>query len=178
MGVPGGAQVQSRSDLPEGHYEFLGRIPGRLPPKRFVIESDGSITWGESAETNGKSASAPATGAEKYEYPFIKWKGKRLLGSAKASGFLTTTYEAGLLKYQIQVQLDTGWLKSAGGVEKAMRRQGLTVELLDADGFKITEFVIPGNVLHEVQDESVMQGKGAVQFPEDLYRRAKDISIR
>jgi len=177
-------QGQTQHDLPPGHYEYLGRTPGRGSVKRFTVDQDGGIHWDSNPETppssDGSSTNAKtsADGFEEYAYPLIKWKGKRLLGSAKADGWLTTTYESGGIKYQITVEVESGLILSNESVIKTAKKKGLTVELLDANLFKIAEIIIPGSVLHETSKPSIVEGRGFIQIPEPLYEKTRNITIR
>jgi len=92
---------------------------------------------------------------------------------------LTTTYEGGLLKYQVTLQLGSaGILKSTDPLEKAARKTGLIVELLDSDSFKLADFTIPGYVLHGTANSSILEGRGSLQMPEFYYKKTRDLVIR
>jgi hypothetical protein len=173
---------QSQSELPPGQYQYLGRT-GKTTPKRFSINSEGIVHWDDTAvetkigETTDTDAKPVVAAAEEYNYPLVKWKAKRLLGTAKAIGWLTSTYESGAVKYQIMIEVESGLIKSNDSVIKIAMKRGLTVELLDAGDFKIAELFIPGTVLHEAK-ESVLEGRGAIQMPEALYEKTRNITIR
>src|SRR5262249_40307587 len=102
------AQGRSVEELPPGHYVYLGPVPGKIRARRFTLDSLGSVQWEgstsnaqPSAETRTGTTDAPPHNAESYNYPVIKWKGKRVGGSARAAALLTTTYEDGMVKYSV-----------------------------------------------------------------------------
>jgi len=173
---------QSQNELPPGQYQYLGRT-GKTTAKRFSINAEGVVHWDDTAvepkvgDTSDADTKPVVAAAEEYNYPLVKWKAKRLLGTAKAIGWLTSTYEAGAVKYQIMVEVESGLIKSNDSVIKIAMKRGLTVELLDAGDFKIAELFIPGTVLHAAK-ESVIEGRGAIQMPEALYEKTRNITIR
>jgi len=173
------ALCQNGNELPPGQYQYLGRT-GDSIPKRFSVTPDGAIHWEEadSAHTAGSSQKTSVEAAEQYDYPLVKWKGKRLQGSAKAIGWLTTTFDRGYLKYQLTLEVEGGLIKSGEGVIKAAIKSGLTVQLLDTNGFRLVDFVIPGYLIHETSKESVAEARGEIPIPEPLYQQARNITIR
>ncbi len=177
------AQGQTQINLPPGYYQYLGQNPGASTARNFFVDADGRIHWdsntadGDASSSSTQSQSTPLVkAADEYNYPLIKWKGRRLLGTAKANGWLTTTYENGAVKYQIHLEAESGILKSEAAT--AAKKRGLTIELLDKEDFKITELLIPGSALHEEHNASELEAKGIIPMPEELYRKTRNITIR
>lgn len=179
------AQEQFSSTLPEGHYVYLGPIPGKLPQRPFTIDSTGAVHWDSVPESVVKADEPPSKPGENSdlnwesrEYPVIKWKPVLVEGSFKAAARLTTTFEYGMVKYQILLGNQKGSFLRGGaeGLYKSAAAQGLAVELLDKNGFKLGEFRIPGNALHLIENR--VQGRGTAVVLEELYSRAYGVNIR
>jgi len=100
---------------------------------------------------------------EKYEYPTIKWRAKPLADTPGAIGQLGTTYESGKMKYKLTVF-------------KAPERRQCKVELLDNQGFKLSQFDVSD--FHRVPGTSeIMEARDSYPCTEEEYKRVADYAI-
>lgn len=108
---------------------------------------------------------------EMYDYPTIKWRAKPLADVPGAIAQLWTTYE------WIDPQHQSGKMNYRLIVYKAPDKRQLEVQLLDSNGFKITQFEaadfhpIPGT-------QDIMEARDSHSCTEEQYKRAGDYSIK
>jgi hypothetical protein len=176
----------SACSLPAGQYVFLGEDPAGAPQKTFRIDSNGAVHWhtstGSTGETSMEQAGKPGENWISNKYPVIKWKGRMVQGGIRAVAELTTSFEYDTVKYQISLGKPRNspfWHKNGiEGIFDAAAAQGLTVEFLDKDGFKLWEFRIPGKVLNLDKHQEVIEGRATAQMPEHLYSKTYDWRVR
>ncbi len=173
--------------LPEGQYLSPGTSQWKSSQNGFSINRSSPIRWIASNEaqseinsTGTKDAGNENVNWQSHNYPVIKWKSRRVQGTLRAGAELITSYEYGMLKYQIILgKLKESSFLGLGTIERIYRAaatQGLVVSLLDKDGFMLAEFRIPGNVL--LLDEDIIEGRSATPLPEEFYSKVRDWRIR
>jgi hypothetical protein len=107
---------------------------------------------------------------ESYEYPLIKWKPKSLADVPNAIAQLHTTYEwtdpthkSGIMKYRLTMF-------------KAMEKTQCELQLLDNNGFKITQFVVSD--FHKIPNApDIMEARDSQACTEEEYKKIGDYSI-
>jgi hypothetical protein len=110
-----------------------------------------------------------------YNYPFIVWLGKRANSLRNADAFLSTTFEGGMLRYSITLQPHDKAIYHLASCKPD--RSGIAIEMLDENGFKLTEFVIPGCDFHRIAGSPNMEARGDMPMYEEIYQRTQNIEI-
>jgi hypothetical protein len=108
---------------------------------------------------------------EVYDYPTIKWRAKPLADSPSAIAQLWTTYDwedpehhSGTMKYRLTMF-------------KAQNKAQCEVQLLDRNGFKITQF--DAGDFHPIPGApDIVESRDSHQCSEQDYKRVRDYSIR
>lgn len=111
---------------------------------------------------------------ESKKYPLIRWKLHPVTVVPSATGQLTTSFDAkedvlrrGTLKYSIKLsELPSGM-------------PGIAVQLLDVNGFKLTEFEILRDQFHPVSANTpFIEAAGDTPCKKADYRQARDYVIK
>jgi hypothetical protein len=171
------AQTGSAGRLPPGHYTYLDSDP----PAKFNVKDDGSILWSNAAKPSKPAArssnahkppSLRATVAtSRYQWDrknntLIEWKAHPVTTIPSGEAKLSTDYQEGSLKYKLtlsKVQKMPYWLY---------------LQLLDANGFQLTEVSIFGSDFHPVPGTELLEATGTSLLNETDYRRAADYLVR
>lgn len=107
---------------------------------------------------------------EIYDYPTIKWHAKPIAEPEGAIGQLWTTYE-----YTDDAH-KTGKMNYRLTLFKAGDKRQCVVQLLDDNGFKITEFTV--SEFHKVPGaEDIIEARDSSTCTESEYKRVGDYSI-
>jgi hypothetical protein len=105
----------------------------------------------------------PESPWESYEYPTIKWRAHPLADAPGAIVQLSTTYDAGNLKYRLTL------FKG-----RADQRE---VQLLDGQGFKLMQF--EASDFHDVPGApDIVEARESVACPEKQYKMIRDYSVK
>lgn len=192
-------KAQDSTGLQPGFYIYLGMQPGRSVPRAFSINSAGGILWQDPNKspddkvdppprtTGKKPAATNLSGSqfEEYNYPIIKWKPKPISGVPGAIVQLSTTYEISDLKYKLTLfRAPTSTQPKAGarGIQETASSveipSQITVQTLDANGFKLTEFTINQRQWEQIPGTSVLEARDKIGCNEWDYRRARDYSVK
>lgn len=178
------AESDSKPDLPAGQYVYLGE-DGSEKPKNFKIKSNGEIVWqgsersdGES-KANGKSlipklfgkknASDEMSYIESFNYPVIKWKPVEVMGLENGVVKLNTTLDKNgrspdQLRFTLEAQLP-------------YVQNNLLIKLMDKDGFKVYQFVVPARLLSPVGKDGRYEAQDTVRCDEQVYRQVRSYSV-
>lgn len=192
-------KAQEAGSLQPGFYIYLGMQPGRTPPRAFTINSAGGILWQDpnkapedKVETAPRSTSKkPAVPTlsnsqfEEYNYPIIKWKPKPISGVSGAIVQLSTTFEMNDLKYKLTLfRAGTNSQTKAGphGISETTTSlevpNQINVQLLDQNGFKLSEFTINQRQWDQIPGTTVLESRDKINCNEWDYRRARDYSVK
>lgn len=191
-------KAQDSSSLQPGFYIYLGMQPGRSVPRGFSINSAGGILWQDPNKSpdekveaaprpTGKKPVATASNSqfEEYNYPIIKWKPKPISGVPGAIVQLSTTYEISDLKYKLTLfRAPTSAQPKAGarGIQEASTSveipNQITVQLLDSNGFKLSEFTVNQRQWEQIPGTSVLESRDKINCNEWDYRRSRDYSVK
>jgi len=180
------AQGNTTSSMPAGYYVYLGAEPGKFPQVRLRVTKEGSVVWqkpeensqqgqkdysnSEVGQSQQNQATAETSNIESYEYPKIKWKPKLITEVPGAIAQLLTTFEQKsqwqtVVKYKLTLfkvpQIPTG----------------IEIELVDQDGFKLTEFHVYSESFHQIS-ANLVEATGSLSCAEKDYARARDFNIK
>jgi hypothetical protein len=134
-------------------------------PGQFISSMMTRAPWGSAGgQADNESP------VEMYDYPTIKWRAKPLGDTPSAIGQLWTTYDwsdeqhqSGIMKYRLTLF-------------KAADKSQCEVQLLDKNGFKITQF--NAGDFHKIPGAAdITEARDSHQCTEDEYKRVRDYSI-
>ncbi len=110
---------------------------------------------------------------ESKKYPLIFWKAHPVTVVPGALGQLTTSFDPkedvlrrGTLKYSIKL------------TELPAALPGIAVQLLDANGFKLSEFEILRDQFHPVSGSTIIEAAGDTPCNKSDYQHARDYVIK
>jgi hypothetical protein len=145
---------------------WFGSQPNSAQPTGSLLSLVAKLPWASSiAKTDDNSP------FELYNYPTIKWRPKPLADAPGGIAQLWTTYEwedkehrSGKMSYRLTVF-------------KAPDKHLFEVQLLDNNGFKITQFNAAD--FHQIPGASdIMEARDSHPCTEEQYKRASDYSIK
>ncbi|MBX9721037.1 MAG: hypothetical protein K2X81_06570, partial [Candidatus Obscuribacterales bacterium] len=135
---------------------------------------------------------------ETYNYPFIKWKPKPISSIPGAIVQLSTTYELGTLKYKLSLfkpsstqptvmkpsvkQSQQGIQELANNANQGLQLStipySIDIQLLDANGFKLTGFSIQQRSWDVVPGTTVFEAREQIGCQEWDYKRSCDYTVK
>lgn len=136
------------------------------PSGRILSSLSEKMPWARLTTQTDKDSSF-----EMYDYPTIKWRPKPIADKPGGIAQLWTTYEWQDEKHQ------SGRMNYRLTVFKAPDKSQFEVQLLDNNGFKITQFDVSD--FHQIPGSSeLMEARDSHSCTEDQYKRVGDYSIK
>lgn len=168
---------QNREDLPQGYYIYLGPSSGNYPKQKFSIENGGKLIWNEDKpvkkeKQKDKGASKSQGNWVRNQKGVVEWKDITLQPQGNVK--LQTDFVCGpgfsprgSLKYKIllsDIQRIPNFLQ---------------IQLLDANGFKLTQFLVHGRqfILNSKYTEPVYEANDQTPCLEKDYANTRDCLI-
>ncbi|MBX9689895.1 MAG: hypothetical protein K2X27_24505 [Candidatus Obscuribacterales bacterium] len=109
---------------------------------------------------------------EYYKYPLIRWNFHPVTTMPGVRAQLSTTFDPK------EDELGRGTLKYTLQISEAPPSQGLGVQLLDANGFKLTEFDIEKDKFHPIPGSNMFEAADQTNCKKLEYKNARDYLIK